>query len=175
MAAIQDGPYSSLFVPLALHSNVSLASLADAGISAAMAAALEVAPSGECVGWGIPFLIDQVLVVDKQPVTVELTPTTAQWLVFLHTSDLRPTPPGAHGFISPMRGEGQLAELAATYVMVYADGAEVRAPIRRRHQLGMFQRRWGENCFEAVPQSKPRPTLPAHEQPGAPGVGARRA
>ena len=66
-----------------------------------------------------------------------------------------------------MRGEGQLAELAATYVMVYADGTEVRAPIRRRHQIGMIQCRWGENCFEAVAQTKPRPAAPAHEQPGA--------
>ena len=65
-----------------------------------------------------------------------------------------------------MRGEGRLGELAATYVLVYADGTEARAAIRRRHQIGMFQRRWGENCFEAVAHAKPHPTAPAHEQPG---------
>ncbi|MFO7633949.1 MAG: hypothetical protein R6W76_15495, partial [Caldilinea sp.] len=168
MPALQDGPRSPLFSPLLLHTHRPPADLAEAGCSPAMLAASKAALYGECVCWGIPFSITGLIVVATEPVVVELTPTTAQWLVFLHTSDLRLAPADASGFISPMRGEGQLAELAAEYVMVYADGAEVRAPIRRRHQIGMFQRRWGENCFEAVAQQKPYPTLPAHEQPGAP-------
>ena len=42
-----------------------------------------------------------------------------------------------------MRGRGQLAEHAADYVIRYADGSEVRAAIRRRHQIGAFERRLG--------------------------------
>jgi hypothetical protein len=63
-----------------------------------------------------------------------------------------------------MRGEGQLGEHAADYVMLYQDGTEERSAIRRRFQIGPFQRRWGENAFEAVAHCKPRPRRAAHEQ-----------
>lgn len=164
MSSVQDGPKSSLFVPLALKGNVPLSKLADIGISDEMSAALEHAPNGACVAWGIPFEIGDVVTITNQVVSVELSPTTAQWLVFMHTSDLRPVEPGPSGFISPMRGEGQLAEHAADYVMLYADSTEERVPIRQRHQIGAFQRRWGENCFEAVAHRKPHPVRSAPEQ-----------
>jgi hypothetical protein len=48
--------------------------------------------------------------------------------------------------------------------MCYEDGFEVRHHIRRRHQIGMFERPWGENCFQAVGHRKPRPLPPVHEQ-----------
>jgi len=141
MAISQDGPSSPLFVPLILKDNTPLARLADIGISPEMSSSLEYMPSGACVGWGIPFEIGDVVAITGQPVTVELNPTTAQWLVFMHTSDLRPTKPEPGRFVSPMRGEGQLAEHAADYVMLYADGTEERVPIRRRHQIGALLNR----------------------------------
>ncbi len=167
---------------------------APAAISPEMAAALEHAPSGQCTAWGIPFEIGDVLLVSDQAVsldrpdvrpsavgsircipagtsdrrhlagTIALPPTLAQWLVFMHTSDLCPPKPGPDGVISPMRGEGRLAEHAADYVMCYEDGTEVRVPIRRRHQLSAFRRRWGENCLEAVAHHKPYPVRASHEQ-----------
>jgi hypothetical protein len=146
---------------------MSLSRLADAGISEEMRGALAHAPSGQCVAWGIPFEIGDVVALSDQIVTVELGPALARWLVFMHTSDLRPVQPGPGGFISPMRGEGQLAEHAADYVVLYADGTQERIPIRRRHQLGTFRRRWGENCFEAVAHPKPHPRRPPHQQLGA--------
>jgi hypothetical protein len=161
---VQDGPVSPLFAPLALEGNVALSGLPDVGISEGMAAALEHVPSGDCVAWGIPFAIGDVVVMVDRPVTVELRPTMAQWLVFMHSSDVRPFEPGAGGFISPMRGKGQLAEHAADYVMLYADGTEERVSVRRRHQIGAFERRWGENCFEAVSHRKPHALRAAHEQ-----------
>jgi hypothetical protein len=167
MSSVQDGPRSARFAPLPLRGTTPLSDLANAGISPAMAAAVAAAPSGDCVGWGIPFHVEQVVVIDRQPVTVELSPTTAQWLIFMHTSDRQPASRATHASITPMRGEGRLGEPAATYVLIYADGTEARATIRRRHQIGMFQRRWGENCFEAVAHCKPHPVAPAHEQPGA--------
>ena len=39
-----------------------------------------------------------------------------------------------------MRGYKRLNEHAADYIMLYTDGSEERAPIRRRHQIGPFQR-----------------------------------
>ena len=81
-------------------------------------------------------------------------PLNAGWLVFMHTSDgvqmddmkMTVADAGRGGF----RGEGRLNEHAANYVVIYEDGSEERAPVRRRHQVGMYQRHWGENCFEAV-------------------------
>ncbi len=164
MADFNDGPSTSRFVPLAFRGNMPIADLADAGISPEMAAALEHVPSGAGVAWGIPFEIGDVVVAANAPVALELPPTTARWLVFMHTSDVRPVEPGPGGFISPMRGIGQLGEHAADYIISYADGAEVRAPVRRRHQIGAFQRIWGENCFEAVTHHKPYPMRAHHEQ-----------
>ena len=164
MPSIQDGPSSPLFTPLPLKGNVTLSQLADLGVSDGMAASSEHAPSGACVAWGIPFEVEDVIALTNEVVTVEFSPTVAQWLVFLHTSDLRPMEPGSDGFISPMRGEGQLANHAADYVILYADGTQGRTPVRRRHQIGSFQRRWGENCFEAVAHPKPHPKRAPHEQ-----------
>jgi hypothetical protein len=95
---------------------------------------------------------------------VEIEPVKARWLVFLHTSDLRALETGRDGFTSPMRGRGRLAEHAADYVVCFDDGSEVRLPVRRRHQIGAFQRGWGENCFEAVAHHKPYAMRASHEQ-----------
>ena len=147
MSINHDGPGSSLFVPLILRGNAPLTKLADIGISAEMSLALKHMPGGDCVSWGIPFEIGDVVAITSQVVTVELSPTMAQWLVFMHTSDLRPVKPDPGRFISPMRGVGQLAEHAADYVMLYTDGTEERVPIPRRHQIGIYQSHWCENSF----------------------------
>ena len=164
MTGVQDGPRSPRFAPLPFKGNISLSELAAVGVSDEMAAVLEHAPGGTCVSWGVPFEVGDVVAIKDQAVSVEVDPTRAQWLVFMHTSDLRPIAPGPGGLISPMRGRGQLAERAADYVMLYADGTEERASIRRRHQIGAFQRGWGENCFEAVAHRKPHPVRASHEQ-----------
>jgi hypothetical protein len=155
-------PSSRFFWPLPFEGGVSPSELS--GISEEMSAALPHAPGGECVSWGIPFTIERLVLVQGDAVTVTFSPVTAKWLVFLHTSDLCQVAPGPHGFWSPMRGEGQLGQLAADYVMLYQDGTEERVAIRRRHHIGTFRRRWGENCFEAVAHHKPRPVRPPHEQ-----------
>lgn len=159
-----DGPASPNFVPVTFAGTVSPDALAGAGVSAEMMAAAGHAPRGAGVAWGIPFEIGDVIVVAGEPVTVTVPPTRAQWLVFLHTSDVRPVEPGPGGFISPMRGAGRLNEHAADYVVLYDDGTEARAEVRRRHQLGAFVRRWGENCFQAVAHHKSHPVRPPHEQ-----------
>ena len=71
----------------------------------------EHAHHGKCVAWGMPFDIGKVVVVRDRPVRVAIAPVKARWLVFLHTSDVRPDASNEHGFISPAHG---LASLAST-------------------------------------------------------------
>ena len=122
------------------------------------------APTGSCTGWGIPFQIGRPLLVTDAPHTLEIEALRARWLVFLHTTDLVAPETNEHGFIRPTRGGGRLGEHVADYVLVYADGSEARHAIRRRHEVGMLWRRWGESCFEAVTMRKPHPIPAAHEQ-----------
>ena len=164
MPSIHDGPASALFTPLALQGNASLPGLSERGLSADMAAALEHAPSGACTAWGIPFQIDEVILLTGQPVSIQIQPTTAPWFIFMHTSDTLELEKNAHGFVSPMRGPGQLGQSAARYGMTYADGSQAAVDIRYRFQIGAYQRRWGENCFEAVATHKPQPFRAGQEQ-----------
>ena len=164
MSTIQDGPASVLFAPVRFQGNTSLAGLAQQGISAEMAAAIEHAPSGLCTAWGIPFQVEDVLLLSDQPIRVEIQPTTARWFIFMHTSDVVPLQANPHGFFSPTRGRGQLGQAAARYPLCSADGGRAPAEIRRRFQVGAFTRNWGENCFEAVAHHKPRPFRADQEQ-----------
>lgn len=164
MSSFKDGPTSPHFKPLDFTGDIPITKLDQIGVSNDMVEALAFAPSGSCVGWGIPFEIRDVIGIRDKPSTIELEPTFAKWLIFMHTSDLRLPEQTNDGFVSPMRGEGQLGEHAADYIVQYSDGENVQIPIRRRYQIGTFQRRWGEGCFEAVPHQKPHPLMAAHEQ-----------
>jgi hypothetical protein len=166
MPSHHDGPQSPHFTPLTLKGNSPFPKDEDFNLSKTMSEALDEALTGSCTAWGIPFQVNEVAILEDKPVRVDLPPTRARWLVFMHTSDTRPLPRNQHGFTSPMRGEGQLNELAANYIIRIADGTEVSQPIRRRHQIGAFQHRWGERCFQAVASHKPQPTRPHHEQHG---------
>ena len=159
MPATCDGPSSPQFVPLAIRGNVRLAELAAAGVSKEMAEKTGHAPTGRCISWGLPFKIgSRVVLIKDQPVTVKLPPTKAQWLIFMHAADIKPLRKDRHGFVKPpMRGSGRLGEPVADYCFLYADGCEQRVTIRRRHQIGMFARGWGENCVGCVAHAKPRP------------------
>ena len=165
MISVNDGPTTQHFRPVPLGGGVTSAHLPSVGISEEMAAALEYAPTGPCSAWGIPFEIGDAVVLKDEAAAFAVEPTTARWFIFMHTSDLRLLEPNADGFTSPMRGQGQLGEHAADYIALYADGSEERVAIRRRHEIGAFTRRWGENCFEAVAHSKPRPVRAGDEQP----------
>jgi hypothetical protein len=159
-----DGPASPQFKALSFKGTTTFEAIARADVSSTMQAAARYAPSGSCTGWGIPFEIRKPLLVRDAPVSVRLHPTRAQWLVFLHTTDVEPLDADARGFVRASRGASRLGEHVADYVLVYADGTEVCQPIRRRHQIGMLQRFWGESCFEAVAMRKPHPMAAVHEQ-----------
>jgi hypothetical protein len=127
-----------------LKGNVTFDDLARAGLSEVLSKAIPEAPRGSGVSWGIPFKIDRPLLLNSKPVTEQTQRLKAEWIVFQHTTDVKPIEQDNHGFIRPMRGEGYLGEHVADYVIVYADGTEARQSIRRRHQVGMLERRWGE-------------------------------
>ena len=159
MAAPIDGPASAAFSAVRIAGVVPFGDLGQrADVSEALRKALDDAPIGASVAWGMPFEISNPIVVATDRVAIEVEPFRARWLVFLHTADVEPTE-------SPTTGEGRLNEHIADYVIINADGTEERAQIRRRHQIGMFQRRWGENCFQAVPARKPQPIRASPEQP----------
>jgi hypothetical protein len=163
MANSIDGPASPNFSPVVLSGGRQITEVPKELVSDRLLAAMTEAPRGERVCWGIPFAIGEpVAVADR---AVELAaPMSAAWLVFLHASDLRPAQHWGAGTYQPPSGEGRLGEHAADYVVLYADGREERLAIHRRRQIGAFNRRWGENCFEAVAHRTPHPLRAHHEQ-----------
>ena len=166
MASTHDGPASRLFTPLELKGNLSIQALCRSkSLSKAMRENSVHAPSGPCTCWGIPFEVGKALVAANEPVTIPLGDVKAPWLAFLHTTDLEPQAANDDGFFSPARGAMQLGGHVADYVFCYANGAEERVAIRWRYQVGMFQRGWGQNCFQAVAHRKPHPIRPLTDQP----------
>ena len=160
-----DGPASNLFSPLQYNARWRLQDLAASDmISPQMAEACAYAPEMPAVFWGIPFEQDKVICIAGEPAKIKIEPQHAKWLVFLHTADFRALETNDDGFISPMIGEGRLAEPLAAYIVLYEDGAEERVLIRGRHQIGAYVHRWGEMCFQAVPAHKPYPLRASHEQ-----------
>jgi hypothetical protein len=161
-----DGPHSPLFSPVVIEGNRPLRKLVEPLVSRQMAEMLPKAPDQSRIAWGIPFVMNEKIVFIKEdPVSVSVQPFKAKWLVFLHTSDISELAGGPNGLYEPpFKGEGRLGERIADYVLVYADGTTERSPVKRRHQIGMFQRRWGENCFESVAHHKFCPIRAHHEQ-----------
>ena len=156
-----DGPASKLFVPVPLAGNITFDALGRAGLSPRVQANLPHAPRGECVAWGIPFVIRDVLLVREQPVSVRLKPLRGRWLVFLHTADVEPLPTDEHKLIRHNPGNMRLGEHAATYVVQYADGQEMPVVIRRGYEVGVLRGMWSEHPLLAVADGKPH-VLPAH-------------
>jgi len=161
-----DGPYSALFNPVVIEGNRRLQKLVEPLVSKQMAEILPNVFAGPRIGWGVPFAVNQKAVFIKDaPVSIDAHPFKAKWLVFLHTADLAEMPRDPFGlYESPFKGEGRLGELIADYIIVYADGTRESTAIKRRHQIGMFHRQWGENCFESVAHHKSYPTRAHHEQ-----------
>lgn len=162
---IADGPGSQLFQTIPLAGNTTFEELAGAPLSDALRRNVAKAPSGQCVCWGIPFSVERLALSIDKPVEMAWPAILSPWLVFLHTTDVGYPPANAQGFFEAPKGHGLLREHVADYVLRYADGTEARVEIRGRHQVGMVQRMWGQNCFEAVAHIKPHPVRTLTEQP----------
>jgi hypothetical protein len=164
-----DGPHSALFNPVVIEGNRPLRKLVEPLVSRQMAEMLPNVFAGPRIAWGVPFTVGpKILLIKDAPVSIEPHPFNAKWIVFLHAADVAELPRDPFGLYEPpFKGEGRLGEPVADYIIVYADGTMERAAVRRRHQIGMFQRQWGENCFESVAHHKSRPTRAHHEQTAA--------
>jgi hypothetical protein len=160
---LKDGPQTERFSPLLLSGNIDFEALAESGVSQQMAKRIPNAPRGSLVCWGLPFEVNRPVLLTDQVVTEKVPAVKLDWLVFLHTTDREDLERNEHGLFITRRGQGRLGEAVADYVVVFADGTEARERIRRRHHIGMFQRHWGENCFQAVPHSKPHSVQPVGE------------
>ncbi|MCC6143341.1 MAG: CehA/McbA family metallohydrolase [Candidatus Hydrogenedentes bacterium] len=161
-----DGPASSLFTPIPLKGGQSIAKLQQhPALSKDTRDALQHAPSGECTSWGMPFDASSIFCSVDKPVALKFNPIKAPWLVFMHTTDLLPFETRKDGFPSPTRGIGRLAEEAASYTLHYADGSTASHTLRRRHEIHMRQRPWGENALECVGHRKPIPLRTLTDQP----------
>lgn len=163
---LYDGPQSPLFNPIAFNGNKALSILTGSDVSNEMAEAAGSAPRGNGTAWGVPFkMAGKVLHLKNETITIEVTPFSGRWLVFLHASDHIPLAQNEHGFYDvPFKGRGHLNEHIANYVIIYADGSELSLPIRERFHIGMFRQSWGENCIESVAHHKPRPIRSHHDQ-----------
>ncbi len=162
-----DGPATDRFAPVTLAGNVSPAQLKAPKLAEDMHAALtEHGPAGRCVCQGIAFEVGRKVVFAKDtPVVVPLKPTRAGWFVFLHATD-RPALQNAarRGFAAQQKAMARIHEVLANYVLVYDDGTEARATIRRKHQLGSYRSGWGSPCVEAAAFRKQHPVRAHHEQ-----------
>jgi len=161
---VEDGPRSKGFSPLPLRGSSDFEALESLEVSDAMKKAIGEAPRGQITCWGLPFQVQRPLVLKNETLTETVAAINAEWLIFLHTADIEAVEPNEQGLPRERRGQGRLAEHVADYTIVFRDGTEVREKISRRHQIGMFQRHWGENCFQAVAHTKPRPVQPVHER-----------
>ena len=160
-------PSSPHFHPIKFMGNADFSKFISPMVSEAMAEAVKEAPKGRFVAWGIPFDIpDKVIFIKSEAFQLNIEPSSGNFIVFMHTSDQEEQKIRPDGFYEkPFRGMGRLNEVAANYVVGYEDGSEVVLPIRKRGQIGWFQRKWGENCVESVPHLKSRTLSFLDEKP----------
>lgn len=170
MHSWNDGPRSPLFDTLKLQGGVAWSAVDKLDLPETLRSALVHAPRGECTSWGIPFTVGNRIAVASAGKTVSLRfgAVKAPALVFMHSADQPILPRRADGVYSPATGYGALASPVADYVFVYEDGSECRHTVRRRHEVNMFQRPWGESSFGCVSHRKPAPVYPLTQQPDQP-------
>ena len=123
---------------------------------------LKNALQGQQVCWGMPFTIEQPLVVTNKALELTVASIKAPWLCFLHAAEPSPDPEiiWYEKTLAALKASNQpatsyLNTVAATYHIHYDDGSEAQVDIRYRHHINTAARRWGENTFEAVPHHAP--------------------
>ena len=102
-----DGPSSPHFRPLSLPGNVSLDDLRTHAISERMKKAIDFAPTGAGTAWGIPFHMGKkIYLIKDAAVQIDVQPFKADWLVFMHTTDMETMNAAESGFfLPPFKGE----------------------------------------------------------------------
>ena len=107
---------------------------------------------------GIPFLLGEsegpaVILLDAEPVTVELEDGLATYIVFLHAVADRVTN-YLDGFADFAQDGNELGGHVSSYVFEYEDGSRHETAIRRRFAIQQSRVVWGGSPFETVPAMK---------------------
>ncbi len=125
---------------------------------------------GERIFHGIPFALGErdrpnVVLLNGDPaadsVRIDLEPTRASYLVFLHAvEDVQEPALDGFGAIGPTPPAGRnagntLGGHVADYVLVYEDGREAATPILRRFAIQQRHISWGASPFAAIPALGP--------------------
>jgi hypothetical protein len=94
------------------------------------------------------------ILLDKEPVLLDLAGYGATYVLFLHMVEDRITN-YLEGFADSAVDGNELGHLVAEYTLEFADGATTTVPIRRRFAIQQPRIRWGASAFEAVPARPP--------------------
>ena len=107
---------------------------------------------------GIPFMLGEaegpaVILLDAEPVTVDLSGAHATYIVFLHAVADRATN-YLDGFADDALDGNELGEHVSSYIFEYEDSARHETAILRRFAIQQSRIVWGGSAFEAVPAEK---------------------
>ena len=109
-------------------------------------------PLGGQTFQGIPFDCGESFIyVNEGSLNLNFEPVSANFLVFLHSSETPAAAPGEDGVIKNFRGDPQLMETICEYVIRYADGTSGQVPIRTRMEINDMRIGWGQGAFLAIP------------------------
>jgi hypothetical protein len=167
-------PPSPLFTPLSLSDvfNADRAKL-DGGLSSATGHSADWSVEsafGETSYRGIPFALGErdrsnvILLAGEETaneVRIEIEPTRATYVVFLHAVEDHPRPPlpdFGQVPLPPKAGifaANDLGAHVADYVLVYEDGSQHVTPVQRRFAIQQRHIVWGASPFAAVPALGP--------------------
>jgi hypothetical protein len=151
-----DGPASPHFTPWRWTESPYVPGPDLDAVHARARMALATAPSGASVCRGLPFdLPPRPWLAGTATLAWRSLPQRARWLVFQHACEW--PDPGTHIYPNRAmpRGGGGLNDLLATYVLIDADGGETRLPVRRRHQVGLWEPSFGDGVTQALTARKP--------------------
>jgi hypothetical protein len=116
---------------------------------------------------GMPFAFGaadgaNVLLLDREPVTVELAGACASYVLFVHVvEDVESA--YLHGFADDERDGTELGELVSDYELEHDDGTAATTPIRRRFAIQQGRYGWGSGPFACVPAADDAVTPAADE------------
>ena len=116
---------------------------------------------------GIPFAMGDpdrpnVILLDQDPVTIDLPDQTATYILFLHVVENRQ--PTLLDDLADFAGNinkggdnqgNELGQLVSDYTLSYADGTTAAKPILRRFAIQQAHISWGASAFAAVPALSP--------------------
>ena len=108
---------------------------------------------------GIPFELGaanqpNAILLDKREVQIEVAPTQATYIIFLHAVEDRKTN-YLDGLADFALDGNELGQAVSNYTLEYADGTTATTPILRRFAIQQSRIRWGASPFAAVPHLKP--------------------